>query len=507
MRIVLIADCGLRQLAWLSWLSQEAEPNSRLLDLNQSCRRWSVEAARGSFDAGIPGGCTNTYNIFPSTRPSLPRATPLRIFFLFQDAFGMPAIESTKAATRWTTRIVPVFLAAAVAYATYVVVARICVDYLLRSLHENGTATAILVIYFVFLLLMVGTYARTLYNANFDPGVVPLGPRATQRAKDGNQMRRAYGADDIEGRAYESGPDNNPDSPGLETFYSRDAFVCETDGRPKWCSECCNWKQDRVHHSREIGRCVYRMDHYCPWVGGMIGEKSFKFFVQFTTYASLFCAVVLGANAYALRRQAGQGVSPDSFFLAAIVIAAFFGLFAFLMTVTSARYILQNMTNVDILSFRQKVYQLAVRVPRGTRSDRFRIVVYPLPKLTSDSGGRKGGIKRLKSNDHMSEGQADTLPASSRDDLATRTFAILETGPGENPWDLGPWRNWQSVMGTSPFDWLLPIRHSPCANHESLESLYSMDRILNQLRDRYGLPAGPPSDESTAMEMRGLRSQ
>ncbi|RWA06368.1 hypothetical protein EKO27_g8744 [Xylaria grammica] len=326
----------------------------------------------------------------------------------------MPAIESTKAATRWTTRIVPVFLTAAVAYATYVVVARVCVDYLLRSLNENGTATAILVIYFVFLLLMVGTYARTLYNANFDPGVVPLGPRATQRAKDGNQMRRYYGADDIEGRAYESGPDNNPDSPGLETFYSRDAFVY------------------RVHHSREIGRCVYRMDHYCPWAGGMIGEKSFKFFVQFTTYASLFCAVVLGANAYALRRQAGQGVSPDSFFLAAIVIAAFFGLFAFLMTVTSAR---------------------------------------------------------------------------SRDDLATRTFAILETGPGENPWDLGPWRNWQSVMGTSPFDWFLPIHHSPCSNHESLESLYSMDRILNQLRDRYGLPAGPPSDESTAMEMRGLRSQ
>ncbi|TGJ80303.1 hypothetical protein E0Z10_g8462 [Xylaria hypoxylon] len=460
----------------------------------------------------------------------------------------MPAIESTRAATRWTTRIVPVFLTAAVAYATYVVVARICceyiyssfplhlsqshgsrhgshhgsrrtratnpvllltVEYLLRSLNENGTATAILVLYFVFLLLMIGTYARTFYNANFNPGVVPLGPRAAYRlrAKAEKQVRRSYGADDIEGRAYEAGPDNDPDSPGLESFYSRDAFVCETDGRPKWCSECCNWKHDRVHHSREIGRCVYRMDHYCPWAGGMIGENSFKFFVQFTTYASLFCAVVLGANGYALRRQAEHGASPDPFFLAATVIAAFFGLFAFLMTVTSARYIHQNMTNVDILSFRQKVYQLAVRVPRGTRSDRFGVVVYPLTKLESGSGGRKGGAKSLKRNDLPSEEQADALPASSRDDLAKRTFAILETGPGENPWDLGPWRNWQSVMGTNPVDWVLPIRHSPCADHESLETLYGMDRILDQLRNRYGLPAGPPSDESTVMEMRNLRSQ
>ncbi|KAI1299732.1 DHHC palmitoyltransferase-domain-containing protein [Xylaria venustula] len=421
----------------------------------------------------------------------------------------MPAIESTRAATRWTTRIVPVFLAVAVGYATYVVVARVCIDYLLGSLHENGTAVALLVLYFVFFLLMVTTYARTLYNANFDPGVVPLGAAAVSRRGAGDEkgMRRPYATSDLEARAYEAGPKDDPDSPGLECFYSRDAFVCEADGRPKWCSECCNWKQDRVHHSREIGRCVYRMDHYCPWAGGMIAETSFKFFVQFTTYATLFCAVVLGATAYALRKRVQQGASPDPYFLAAIVIAAFFGLFAFLMTVTSGRYIAKNMTNVDILSFNQKVYQLAIRVPRGTCSDRFRTVVYPLKRPDiAPRHSSKDVIKRLRPNGHEAGDQGDTAPAKSRDELATRTFAILQTEPGENPWDLGLWRNWQSVMGTNPLDWVLPIRHSPCTNHESLESLYSMDRILDQLRTRYGLPTGPPSDESTVMEMRNLRS-
>lgn len=420
----------------------------------------------------------------------------------------MPAIESTKAATRWTTRIVPLFLAAAVVFATYVVVARVCLDFLLRSLRANRTAIAILVLYFVFLLLMIGTYIRTLYNANFNPGVVPLGPRAIERLKanKGKHAKRLHRADDIEARAYEAGPDNNPDSPGLECFYSRDAFVCENDGRPKWCSECCNWKQDRVHHSSEIGRCVYRMDHYCPWAGGMIGENSFKFFVQFTTYTASYCAVVLGATAYTLRRKLEQGAGTDSYLLAAIVIAAFFGLFAFSMSLTSMRYIFLNMTNVDILSFHQRVYQVAVRVPRGTRSDNFNVIVYPLPKPETGSDDRKRRTNGPISASHRTGESVDTLPVASRDDLATRTFAILETKPGENPWNLGPWRNWQSVMGTNPLDWLFPIRHSPCANHESHDSLYPMDRILDQLRSRYGLSSTPPPDENAAIELRNLPS-
>ncbi|KAI2622086.1 DHHC palmitoyltransferase-domain-containing protein [Xylaria nigripes] len=421
----------------------------------------------------------------------------------------MPATESTRAVMRWTTRVVPVFLAAAVGYATYVIVARICINYLIKVLDETSTAIAILVLYFVFLVLMICTYARTLYNTTFNPGVVPLGPQAVdrQRKKRAARKRHSYREDDLEGRAYEAGPDNHSSSPGLEAFYSRDAFVCETDGRPKWCSECCNWKQDRVHHSRDVGRCVYKMDHFCPWVGGMIGENSFKFFVQFTTYTTLYCAVVLGSTSYAVRRQMERGASLDPNFIAALVIAAFFELFSFLMTVTSMRYILLNMTNVDILSSKQKYYQLAVRVPRGTRSDRFGVVVYPLTRPGYSPSDRRRRVNVLNSNSPVPEEQLpDVQPITSRDDLASRTFAILKTHPGENPWDLGPWRNWQSVMGTNPLDWLFPIRHSPCISHESHESLYPMDRILDLVRTRYGLSPGPPSDESAIMEMRALRA-
>jgi len=79
------------------------------------------------------------------------------------------------------------------------------------------------------------------------------------------------GADDLHGRLHaerpsESRPLTGADpAPDLRQFYTKDVFTCEGDGRPIWCSTCLNWKPDRTHHCREVGRCVKKMDHFCPW--------------------------------------------------------------------------------------------------------------------------------------------------------------------------------------------------------------------------------------------------
>ena len=57
----------------------------------------------------------------------------------------------------------------------------------------------------------------------------------------------------------------NGPPPGLEKFYMRDIFECHIDGMPRWCSNCQIWKPDRSHHSSEVNKCTYKMDHYCPW--------------------------------------------------------------------------------------------------------------------------------------------------------------------------------------------------------------------------------------------------
>jgi palmitoyltransferase len=145
------------------------------------------------------------------------------------------------------------------------------VNYYLRYQGRPGTAITLLVLLFVFLLLVICTYTRLILVIVYNPGLVPREEKSAPVKKSKRPNVRQH-QDDIEAQRYDGGRDNDPNSPGLERFYSKDVFVCENDGLPRWCSSCRIWKPDRAHHSSEIDRCVRKMDHYCPWVGGIISE-------------------------------------------------------------------------------------------------------------------------------------------------------------------------------------------------------------------------------------------
>ncbi|KID86015.1 DHHC zinc finger membrane protein, partial [Metarhizium majus ARSEF 297] len=152
--------------------------------------------------------------------------------------------------------------------------------------------------------------------------------------------------------------------------------------------------------------------------------------------------------------------------------------------VLGGRFLLTNITNIDMLRRRQ-TFNLAVRIPLGTpASTKYQTITYPiLPKVAGATGS----------------GQLDDDAAAStsaRDQDAFRTFAILKTEPYENPWDLGFWENWKSVMGNEPWEWFLPIRHSPCCNHDSMHSDYRLGPVLDDLKKRYELPKFPDGSVS-----------
>jgi palmitoyltransferase len=85
-------------------------------------------------------------------------------------------------------------------------------------------------------------------------------------------------------------------------------------------------------------------------------------------------------------------------------------------------------------------------------------------------------------------GGLDNNIPSERDLQATKTFAVLRMlEPGDNPWDLGSFLlNWKTVMGNHVIDWVLPIRRSPCCNHEESESHFSVGPWVDLLRVNYG---------------------
>lgn len=405
---------------------------------------------------------------------------------------------SNRALTRWVSRILPVIITGCVGFATYAITEPICLKYMIHDRSERGPAIAILVLLYFFLLLMAITYARLVFVVNTNPGVTPLGPGVAERRRDENKKKGD--TNDIEAQQFSgTSADGVPQSVGLERFYSKDAFVCANDGRPIWCSSCGNWKEDRVHHSSEMNRCVRKMDHYCPWVGGIVSETSFKFFVQFTFYAAVYCIFALVVSAYTLSQQITNGLGADGFVIAVVALSAFFGLFTFTMTGTSMRFILVNLTNVDVIRHQSKVYQLAVRVPRGTpASSQYGVIHFPVLEARQQPSKLQTPLAG-DANGNIHQGAA-TETSTARDQLATRTFAIVKTEMGENPWDLGYYDNWVSVMGDTIWQWLLPIKESPCCRAENNISFYELGPNYHAVRSRYGLPDLPANEASLEMQ-------
>lgn len=60
------------------------------------------------------------------------------------------------------------------------------------------------------------------------------------------------------------------------------------------CERCKEIKPARTHHCRTCDRCVFGMDHHCPWVNNCLGQDNYRYFLLFITYLQL------GSGWYAL---------------------------------------------------------------------------------------------------------------------------------------------------------------------------------------------------------------
>ena len=65
------------------------------------------------------------------------------------------------------------------------------------------------------------------------------------------------------------------------------------------CGHCDAYKPPLAHHDRVSGRCISRMDHFCPWMNNAIGagnQKNFILFLIYTDVTSIFMYTVLSVH-------------------------------------------------------------------------------------------------------------------------------------------------------------------------------------------------------------------
>ncbi|KAF2279655.1 zf-DHHC-domain-containing protein [Westerdykella ornata] len=325
--------------------------------------------------------------------------------------------------------LLPLLEVGGIAYTSYVLVYLVCVQYLMKPSPgfgleaRNATGVTLIVIYCVILLGFAVTFLRLLQVIWVDPGLVSRGDPASEK---------------------KTAP--------MDYFDRFEAYICDHEGYPTWCWDCHNWKPDRAHHSSQLNRCVKRMDHFCPYAGGMIAERSHKFFVQFCFYGFLYTGYVLIVMAVFLAERAEKLDSTPGTWVAATALGGIFFLFAFGMFCTTCYNMALNYTTIEALQ-RDGTYNIAVLKTAA-------------PSATIASAGK-----------------ANIVYEFERPPL--RSYVVLETERGQNPWDRGALRNVKDIMGESVWHWF-SWKMSPCTAHNDPRGEYIWGPAVSRLIEEHG---------------------
>ncbi|KAF1849171.1 palmitoyltransferase PFA5 [Cucurbitaria berberidis CBS 394.84] len=325
-----------------------------------------------------------------------------------------------------TSVIMPLLELGAMGFVSWVLVFLIGVQYLIDPSEDlrlgfnvqprRGTGIALIIVYAILLLLLLVPWLRLLQVIWSKQDLVPLGDPSREKM-------------DMSTKAFDK----------------YDAFICDFEGMPLWCNKCHNFKPDRTHHCKELGRCVRKMDHYCPWAGGIIAESTHKFFLQFVFFAALYTAYVWIVVAVFFGDRISKVGSRPGTWIGALAVTAVFFVFTFTMTGMTGWNLMINFTSVEGIQ-RGGIHNIAFLISRSSRE--------PISPPTSSPRSRK----ERKSSDF--EEDWPVLCTVQRG--AGRTSVVMQTKTLEHPWYTTLMTGWKDTMGNSFIDWILPFRQSPC---------------------------------------------
>ena len=189
-----------------------------------------------------------------------------------------------------------------------------------------------------------------------------------------------------------------------------------------------------------------------------------------------------------------------------------FFLFTFGMTASTVHLTVNGLTTVENLGRGYRTYYVAVLIDKarqqaslsqdpGSSTD-----YQPSSPFNTITFSKKGNFPPLLdpplrpseyvpntalSNGSAPQGSVDqpssSYTAASAEYANGLTFAILQTAPDDNLWDLGISRNWQAVMGYSILDWVSPFRYSPHCSHNPESTEFEFGPALARMKKDAGI--------------------
>ncbi|KAH3666819.1 hypothetical protein OGAPHI_003268 [Ogataea philodendri] len=149
-------------------------------------------------------------------------------------------------------------------------------------------------------------------------------------------------------------------------------FLCNSVGLPFWCSNCRSIKTQRAHHSSKLGHCIPKFDHYCLYIGTIIAQNNFTWFLCFVMCFEVLFIYIYVAT-FANSRSVLNYGSENTLHPAAIIMVAcngFFSLMLLALNFSFARVFKFNETSVDFLQIgKAKQYRFKLYSKRKSLRD------------------------------------------------------------------------------------------------------------------------------------------
>lgn len=197
-------------------------------------------------------------------------------------------------------------------------------------------------------------YRTTTADPGFLPrnsggGVSRAGSTATWEKE--LQQRRGSGSSGGDARGGGGGPGARPDPASL------DSPALWAGHWSQLCVSCRIVRPLRAKHCTVAGRCVQAYDHYCPWVGNVVGKGNRHLFLAFL-WLELGAIAASAGVAIARLSAAVRGVGDDApsglvllWPLAFIVVDLFLLLSVAALAVAQASQVVRNLTTNEMANW------------------------------------------------------------------------------------------------------------------------------------------------------------
>lgn len=148
-----------------------------------------------------------------------------------------------------------------------------------------------------------------------------------------------------------------------------DIFFCDQYGYPYYCSQTQSIALPRTFYSKDLRYNTLKYDHYCVWIGTVVGRDNYVFFCKFIGWFLSFFLVTLVFLVRYTPSNAHRGLNHN--LIPLYVISAFGLLMVGALVAQNIRYISLNMTTLDDITLNQrKRYMRWKHKHQGTRVKR-----------------------------------------------------------------------------------------------------------------------------------------